>query len=106
MRGNGNVLCVCAAVCESEDFVALLEVLPSAAFCAQLGDCAGEFDTEDLGGARRDGVSALALQKIHAVQAECLDLDERLRLAEGWLGDLCNVECIDRALAILDVCRV
>jgi hypothetical protein len=103
MCRHGDVLCVRAAIRETEDFIALLEALFAAAFCAQLCDGSRELDAEDLGRARRYGVVALSLQQVHAVQTECLDLDECLRLAELRLGHIRDVEGVDWAPAVLDV---
>ena len=103
VRGHGDVLCVRAAICETEDLIALLEVLPAAAFCAQLCNRARELDAEDLGRAGGHRVLAFSLQQVHAVQTECLDLDERLGLAELGLGHIGNMKGVDWALAVLDV---
>ena len=103
VRRHGDVLCVRTAVRKTKDFIALLEVLPATAFSAQLCNGARELDAEDLGRARGHRVLAFSLQQVHAVQTECLDLDERLGLAELGLGHIRNVKGVDWALAVLDV---
>ena len=83
MRAHRNVLCICAAVGEAEDFVADGEAaLGPAVGSVWLGgegdDGAGELNAHRLGGLRWDRVMALSLEKVHAVEAEGFDFDKSL----------------------------
>ena len=84
MRGNGDVLCIRAAVSETEDFVVEFETALVVG-TAETDDCARELDAHCRRGLGWEGVVAFALEKVHAVEAEGFDFHEGL--CRCWLGD-------------------
>lgn len=102
LGADGDLLGVRAAVGQAEDFVALLEVAVGAR--PERGDGARELDAEGRGGLRRQRVLAFALNQVHPVQAECLDLDQRLAILGLGNGSLVvDEEGVNSTGATLDL---
>lgn len=101
VRAHSEVFCVCAAVCETEHSITLLEAFLT--LSCQLFNDSRELNSEDLGCLRRYWVQSFSLQKVHSVQAECLDADQSLCVCWLWSRDFVDEEGGCWAFAILDI---
>lgn len=102
---DGEVFGICASVCETEDFVA--DTKTFFYIVAEAFDCSAELDAEGFGRLGWDGVFAFALEEIHAVEAECFDLDDGFAIGGGGFGGgFIDEEGVGVAGAVLDVWEV
>lgn len=101
VRRDSNVLSVRATVSKAKDGIALLEAV--LAVGAQLLNGARELDTHGRRSLRRKRVETFALEEIHAVEAEGLDLDEGLGAGDLRPGDIIDEHVFDGAFAAFDV---
>lgn len=98
---HGDVLGVCSSIGQTENCISFLE--SAFAFAGELLNNAAELDTKGLWRLRWNRVHAFSLQKVHAVEAECLDANECLSVC--WLGawNVGMKHGRGRALASLDI---
>lgn len=99
---DSDIFSVSTAVGQTKDFVADFEVL------LDLGsegfDSSAELDAQDLPALRGNGILALALQQVHAVETEGLNLHYGLRLSGLRFGDVGDEEGVGIAGSSFDVC--
>ena len=90
------------AISQTKHLISNLEpTLRSAPKCLNY---TGKLDTQGLRRLWRDGILALTLKYIHAVQAECFNFDESLGVFWNGFRDFGDVEGFCGARASLDFC--
>lgn len=86
---------------QAKDLVAHLKV--PFRLRAQALDNSRELDAEGAGCVRRHGIVTLTLEQVHAVETECLDLDDGIAGLRRGFGDRGDEEGGGGARASLDV---
>jgi len=104
MRADSNVLCISTTICQAKNFVSRLEALFPSAFSAKFFDGARELYPQNFGRSSWYRILTLALEQVHAIQAKGIYFDKRLRLSKFRFGYVSDMESLDWAFAILDVC--
>lgn len=104
MRAHSNVLGIRSTIRQTKYCVAFLE--SAFAFASQLFDSPAEFYSKNLSSLRWHRILAFSLKQVHSVQPKCLYFDQCFSMVDGGSRDVCDVEVLDRAFAVLDICRI
>lgn len=102
MRADRDILGVCTSIRQPENLVA--DVEPPLRLAAKRFNRARELHPERRRRLWWQGIHALPLQQVHAVESKRLDLDDGLGARGSWFGRVrVDEECRDRPFPALDV---